>query len=524
MPEIKRPVTGGVAKVPMIMQMEALECGAASLCMVLAYYDKWVPLEHARVSCGVSRDGVNAKNILIAARSYGLRAKGFKFEPEDLRKNAQYPCIIHWEFNHFVVLDGFKGNQAVINDPARGRVLLSWEDFDKGFTGVCLMMEPEETFEPSGHPASILAYIRKRLKGMLPVVVFTMLSYAVTSVMGMIFPAFQRFFLDRLVPGLNPELELPFLVLTGLFMALQLAMMALQAQAGHRMSGKLAIMANAEYMWHVLRLPMHFFSQRTTGDIALRKDANASIAETMIGTLTPILMNSVLMIVYLFILIRYSLVLTLIGAGGLVITWLVRRWIEGKRTNLRKVRARDQAKLDSATVTAIELIETVKASGAENGFFQNWAGYQASVNSQDISMARIDQYLGLLPGLISLTVNFTILSIGMVLIMNGRFTVGILTAFQALMSSFSEPVESLMDAQDTITAMHSNMDRIQDVLDYPADITEESMEIREDISYSKLINGLKKSEIDINRKMLSEIAINDPAAFAKLCETAKSAL
>ena len=486
MSERKQPVTRGVAKVPVVMQMEALECGAASLCMVLAYYNKWLPLEQVRSACGVSRDGVNARNILVAARSYGLAAKGYKFEPEQLRDKGQFPCIIHWEFNHFVVLDGFKGDKAVINDPARGHVLISWKDFDEAFTGVCLMMEPGEDFEPSGSQVSIFSYIKDRLVSLKPVLLFTMISYAVTSVMGMIFPAFQRVFLDQLMTGLNPTWERPFLILLSVFMLLQITMLALQAVFSLRLSGKLAILANSEYMWHVLRLPMHFFSQRSTGDISLRKDANESISETMIGTLAPIMMNSVLLIVYLILMLRYNVVLSLIGVAGLVVNWFIRRWIADKRMNVSRVKMRDEAKLENATVTAIELIETIKASGAENGFFQNWAGYQASVNSQNVTLQRINEYLGLIPEAISTAVSFVILSIGMLLIINGNFPVGILTAFQALLSSFSEPAESLMDSQETIRNMRVSMERIQDVMDYPVDVTEERMQVRDDISYAKL--------------------------------------
>ena len=148
----KAPVTNGVAKVPIVMQLEALECGAASLTMILAYYGKWIPLEQVRSDCGVSRDGSNAKNILRAARSYGLVAQGYRYETEMLRKNGKFPCIVHWNFNHFVVLNGFKGNKAVLNDPARGTYSVSVENFDKSFTGICLMFEPSENFKPEGKP------------------------------------------------------------------------------------------------------------------------------------------------------------------------------------------------------------------------------------------------------------------------------------------------------------------------------------------------------------------------------------
>lgn len=163
--KIKQPMRGGVAKVPVVMQMEALECGAASLTMILAYYDKWIPLEQVRADCGVSRDGSNAKNVLKAARSYGLIAKGYRYEPEDLRKNGTFPCIVHWNFNHFVVLDGFKGKKAYLNDPARGSYTVPMETFDQSFTGICLLFEPGENFRPSGKPKSVLGFAGKRLEG-----------------------------------------------------------------------------------------------------------------------------------------------------------------------------------------------------------------------------------------------------------------------------------------------------------------------------------------------------------------------
>ena len=165
-----------VAKVPVVMQMEALECGAASLAMILAYYEKWIPLEQVRVDCGVSRDGSNAKNILKAARSYGLNAKGFRLELEQIKTNGKFPCIIHWNFNHFVVLNGFKGNKAVINDPAKGTYSVPMETFDESFTGVCLMFEPNEDFEPGGKPKSMLTFAKEKMKGASVAIVFTVIT------------------------------------------------------------------------------------------------------------------------------------------------------------------------------------------------------------------------------------------------------------------------------------------------------------------------------------------------------------
>ena len=209
--KVKAPITNGVARVPIVMQLEALECGAASLAMILAYYEKWIPLEQVRADCGVSRDGSNAKNILRAARSYGLVAKGYRYETEVLRKNGKFPCIVHWNFNHFVVLNGFKGNKAILNDPARGTYSVSVESFDKSFTGICLMFEPSESFVPEGKPKSMITFFKEKMRGAGVAVAFTVMTTVIMSLICTIKPAFSRIFVDRLLTGQNPEWLIPFI-------------------------------------------------------------------------------------------------------------------------------------------------------------------------------------------------------------------------------------------------------------------------------------------------------------------------
>ena len=194
-----QPVHKGAARVPVVMQMEALECGAACLAMVLAYYGRWVPLEKMRLDCGVSRDGSNALNILHAAENYGLEAKGYKLEPELLKRDGYFPCIIHWNFNHFVVLCGFVGNKAVINDPGRGIVRVPMADFDASFTGVCILFQPTDSFTRGGSPQRISSFARERLKGTGTAIAFVVLTTLITALVGIINPAFSRVFMDRLL-------------------------------------------------------------------------------------------------------------------------------------------------------------------------------------------------------------------------------------------------------------------------------------------------------------------------------------
>lgn len=499
----KVPVSPGkVAKVPVILQLETLECGAASLAMVMAYYNKWVPLEQLRVDCGVSRDGSNAKNLLLAARSYGMSAKGYRMEPQGLKENGRFPCIIHWNFNHFVVLDGFRRNRAVLNDPARGLVEVSMEEFDQAFTGVCILLEPAEGFVPDGKPKSMLGFVRKRLTGAKDALIFTTLVSLIAALIGVINPVFSRVFVDRLLTGLNPGWVTPFFLLLTAFALIQIALSGMQAIYALKLQGKLAIKANAEFMWHVIRMPVDFFSQRMAGDIVARKSTNESIASTLINTLAPTVLNLAMMAVYLLVILRVSVALTLIGVTGMVINILVNRYISGKRINISRVQMRDEAKLASTTVAGIEMIETIKASGAENGFFEKWAGYQASVNSQNVKALKMNEYYGLIPQLVSTLVNMGILALGMFLILQGEFTVGMLFAFQMMLTAFMNPVMELVNAGTTIREMRTNMERIEDVLEYPADV-EYPAEYPADVSYDKLSGNLELRNVTFGYSRLA---------------------
>ena len=351
--KIKSAVTKGAVKVPVIMQLEALECGAASLAMVMAYYDKWVPLEQVRADCGVSRDGSNAKNIYMAAESYGFDVKAYRRSPESIKENGQYPCIIHWNFNHFVVLNGFKGKYAYIYDPARGFVKVGAEEFDKSFTGVTIVPIPGKDFEPSGKRKSTIDFARKRLIGAGTAVAFVMLTTVISSIFGIINPIMSRIFMDRLLTGQNSEWLMPFIgVMCGLA-AVQLIVAWAQTIYSLKINGKMSVIGSTAYMWKVLHMPMEFFSQRMAGDIQSRQATNASIAGTLVNTFAPLLLNTAMMAFYLILMLKQSLVLSTVGISTLVLNIFITRMISEKRVNITRVMQRDSAKLDSTTVAGI---------------------------------------------------------------------------------------------------------------------------------------------------------------------------
>lgn len=506
-----RPLTKGVAKVPVIMQMEALECGAACLAMVMAYYDKWVPLEQVRLDCGVSRDGSNARNVLVAARSYGFTANGYRLDPEDFKKNGHFPCIIHWNFNHFVVLNGFKKNKAVLNDPARGTYTVSMEDFDKAFTGICLMIEPGKDFVPGGKPKSVWKFVATRLQGTGTAIAFVALSSLITVLIDIIRPGFSRIFMDRLLTCRNPEWFYPFLAGLSLVSLIQIFVSAVQTVYSNKLNGKMAVVGNMTFLWKVLHMPMEFFSQRMAGDIQSRQNSNAGIAESLINTFAPLALNFIMMVFYLVVMIRYSWILTLVGVSSIVVNLFLSRIISAKRVNLSRVQMRDSAKLSSATVAGIEMIETIKSSGAENGYFEKWAGYQASVNTQSVKFTKANLYLTMLPTLVATLTNNAVLMLGVYFAMNGNFTVGMITAFQGLLSSFSAPAMSLISAGQSVMEMRTAMERIEDVMQYPSDVCHEnkSEESHESVSFAKLNGTIELKNVTFGYSRLAKPLIQD---------------
>ncbi len=506
---IKSPVRRGVARVPVIMQLEALECGAACLAMVMAYYRKWVPLEQARVDCGVSRDGSKAKNILLAARSYGFVANGYRAELEAIKEKVAYPCIIHWNFNHFVVLDGFRGNTAVINDPARGVVRVPMQEFDESFTGVVIQIQPGEQFVPGGKPKSTLAFARKRLKGAGPAVAFVMLTTVISYLFGLINPVMTRIFYERLLNGKNPEWLYPFIGVMALLCVLQLTVQWINTIYSLRIDGKMTVMGSTSYMWKVLHLPMVFFTQRMTGDIVGRQSANASIAGTLVDTLAPLALNTIMMFVYLVFMIRYNLTLTLVGLGSVALNLALGQYMSRRRVNLTRVQMRDESKLASATVAGISMTETIKASGAENGFFQKWAGYQASVNAQNVKFEKMNARFGIIPAFISTAANYIVLFFGVLYAMQGNFTVGMITIFQGYMGSFLSPAMTLIGAGQTIQEMRTSMERVEDVMQYPDDPNVKDEPIREDEDYSKLTGQMELKHVTFGYSRLAEPLIRD---------------
>ena len=504
---IKKPIEHGVAKVPVVMQLEAVECGAACLAMIMAYYKKWVSLEQVRQDCGVSRDGSSADNVLKAARNYGFDADAYKAEPDELKENGSFPCIIHWNLDHFVVLNGFKGNKAYINDPAMGSYSVSMEEFDKSFTGIVMFVEPLENFEPSGHQKSMLSFLKKRLKGNYKTMIFVVITTIILSLVGLCMPAFSRIFTDYLLPGKTPSWFVPFIIALSALCIIEIIALWVDAIYSLKLSAKMDADGNTEYMWKVLHLPMTFFGQRMSGDIRVRQDKSASIADSLVNTLAPLFINTIMLVFYLAVMINNSYVLTIVGVASVIINVLISLLLSKRRINFTRVQMRDEAKLISTTTSGFELIETIKASGAESSFFEKWAGYQASVNDQDYKYDKNNFIIELLPEFISTLTDLVVMFLGVYLIIQGHFTIGAVMAFQGFLEQFMGPAQTFIESMQTILEMRTDMERIDDVMEYPSDDAFSEKECEGEIQ--KLSGNISVKDLSFGYSKLAPPLITD---------------
>ena len=453
---------------PTILQMEAVECGAASLAMVLAHFKRWVPLEELRLACGVSRDGSKASNILKAARQYGLAAKGFKKEPEQLT-GLPPPLILHWNFNHFVVFEGMRGDRAFINDPAMGRRRLSREELSESFTGVALAFEPSAEFRRGGSPPRALPMLWRLLGGSRAGFALVVLISITLVLPGIIVPVFAKLFVDNVLIGGAHDWIGPLLTGLALTAVLRALILSLRQHYLLRLEVKLGVTMACRFFWHVLRLPVAFFTQRHAGDIASRIIVNEEVAKLLSGELAATMLHLVTVAFYAAVMAAYNLALAAIVVTLALVNLVALRIVGRAREDAARRLAQDRGRLAAATVGVVRSIETIKSSGLEQDAFSRWAGYHAKAMTASQDLARQGAALGVVPPMLAALGTAAVLGIGSLKVMRGVMSVGDLVAFQTLAASFSGPIGRLVALGAQLPQIKAGLARVSDVLAYAED-------------------------------------------------------
>ena len=455
-------------KTPTIMQMEAVECGAASLAMILGYHGRWVPLEELRVKCGVSRDGSKASNVMKAARSYGLISKGFNKEPENLR-TMSLPMVVFWNFNHFLVVEGFRNGKVYLNDPAAGPRVVSDEEFDLSFTGVVLTFEAGAEFKKGGQPQSVLAALKRRFVGLKDAIAYLVLVGVALVLPGLVVPVFTSVFIDKLlISGMESWLK-PLLLGIVITALLRVALTWLESYYLLRVRTQIALASASKFFWHVLRLPVEFYTQRSPGEISSRVGINDKVAGMLSGDLAHAFLAVIQAVFFAALMLFYDVWLTLISILVVSINVFVMQQVAQKTKEASQKLAIDGGKVYGATMNGLQVMETVKSSGGESSFFSKWAGYQAKYVNSEQAMARVGLVMGSVPALLTVLNSLLILGVGGLRVIDGHLSIGMLVAFQSLAASFTGPVQSLVGLGKKMLEVQGDMNRLDDVMQYRED-------------------------------------------------------
>lgn len=495
---VPSPVPAGhAAKVPVIIQMEALECGAASLAMVLAYYGRYIPLSQVRKDCGVSRDGSNMKSMYLVAQSYGLKPSAFRYNAEDLQKKASYPCILFWDRMHFVVLRGCRGNKFLLNDPGQGDVILSKEEFSQHYSGVCMCFAPTDSFVQEGKPESILSFALSSMKGTLPMFLLITLTSLILTLTGLIEPAFPRLFVDVLLTDSFTATSRAIVFFAALAVISFIRSLAtrIRINSFNTMQARMTIISGTRFLWHILHLPMDFFSQRMPGDIMNRSQSHTTVMTTMVSRLAPLLLDIATMIFYLLLMLSYNPVLAGIGVVSVGVNFMISRMAARKQVNISRVSTKNTASLINTGISGLNMMETVKSAGAEEGFFSNWSGIHAACTLDQANQLELSAFWGQLPSLLSALTSSLILCMSVGLVIRGEWTMGLVSAFSGYLTAFSNPAGQLVNTLQGLQETRTDVERINDVMNYPSDLSEENETIAEDIDYTKCTGRVEMKNI-----------------------------
>ncbi|MGK7899005.1 MAG: NHLP family bacteriocin export ABC transporter peptidase/permease/ATPase subunit [Xenococcus sp. (in: cyanobacteria)] len=451
-------------RTPTILQMEAVECGAASLAIILAYYDRVVPLAELRIECGVSRDGSKASNLILAARRYGMEAEGFKAEYLDQIKEISLPFIVFWNFNHFLVVEGFSKQWVFLNDPATGPRRVSWEEFDEGFTGVVLVMKPGTEFDKGGRKPSVIFALSDRLRGSVGAILYCILAGFLLVLPGLAIPVFSQVFVDEILVENRTEWLRPLIlgmIITTIFQGI---LTLLRLRYLRKLRIKLAVGMSTRFLWHILRLPVRFYAQRYAGEVSNRASLNNKVAQVLSGQLATTFIDAVMILFYAAVMFAYDGILTLIGICFSAINGLALQWVARHRVDANMRLVQDWGKAHGVGIAALQSIETLKASALESDFFARWSGHYAKAATAQQDLEVTNQILGVLPILLSSLTSMLILVVGGWRVIDGNLSIGMLVAFQSLMLSFQQPVNTLVDFGTTLQELEGDLNRLDDVL------------------------------------------------------------
>lgn len=457
-----------VKKINPILQMETTECGAASLAMILDYYGKTVTLEELRRECGVSRNGVNAKNIVKAAKFHNLTPRALRVSIEGVRE-VKTPAVIHWNMDHFLVLCGFNKKGAVLADPAYGIRMVSEEEFSKSFTGIAIEFTPDADFRKDKDGKTENNYIKSCVKAFLPSTLYFVLLEICALIGSAAVLFLNSVFIDKiLISGNTSNLRiiLQVILCAGLITA---TAMAFDIHIRYRVGRQLNVRINSGFMAHLLRLPIEFFAQRSEGDLANRQNTNMEMGANLARMLTPIPGYALQIVIYFVMIVVFDVHIALVGifcaAANVCAMALSRRKYEAQM----RTHSRDLGALQSDISQTIDMAETIKSCGAEDAMFVRLTAAGTRVVNTKTGIDKTGAHTRNLFLFLNALGSGIVLITGVWKILSGSMTAGIIIAMQSLVAAMLEPLGNLVDGGIEMQTLKSETARTNDVMHYSED-------------------------------------------------------
>jgi len=503
-------------RTPTLLQMDATECGAAALGIILAYYGRNVSLVELRQACGVSRDGSNASSVIRAAGKYGLTSKGFKIDDCKNLLQQQCPYIVFWELNHFIVVEGFDRKKVYLNDPATGPRSVSWKKFEVSFTGIVLLLHPGPNFIKGGHKPNLVVSLRKRLESTLGALIYCMVAGLFLTLVNLVVPVFSQVFIDEILVQNRQDWLRPLLLAMVITAIFQAVLTLLRLRYLRRLKIKLAVVFSSRFLWHLLRLPISFYTQRYPAEIASRTGLNDQIAGVLSGQLATTAIDAVMVLFYALVMIQYDLILTAIAVSLAAVNFMALIFISRHRIDTNQRLINEYGKTSAIEMAGLQKIETLKASATEDIFFKRWAGqYTSAINSQQ-ELEVSNQVLGILPVFLSALSSAILLFAGGIRVMDGYLSIGMLVAFQAMMQSFQNPINNLVNFSSVLQELEGNIIRLDDVLANPVEQEQKSKKLglvfsqrHPEQQYEKLLGQLEIKDLTFGYSPLAAPSIEN---------------
>jgi len=481
-------------KTPTVIQMEAVECGAASLSIILSYYKCYLPLEELRIACNVSRDGSTAAHVISAGEHYGMEAAAYKKSLSDLKDLAP-PYIIFWDFNHFLVVEGFSKKGVWLNDPAFGPKMVSWDEFSKKFTGIVLTFTPTNKFQQKGSPPSVIDALRKRLKSEKKNLLYLFLTECSLIIPTLATASFARIFIDDVLTLSKFNWKIGISIAMLITLVLQTLLTWLEGKCLYRLNAFLSIKLSSIFFRHMLKLPMNFYQQRTCGDISWRVQLNDQVINNLTQQIAKSLLNAIMIVVYACIMFLFNYIIALIVIAGGILNLLLLIWINRARTNAMSCLVQNYLKMTGYSVNGLQNIETIKSLGVESDFFSKWSGLNADwlIANQEFTKKNI--IIDTLSPLFKTLITIGYISVGAILVMEGELSIGSLMALQVIVNQFIQPLTELVTLGRTLQEVKINLLRLDDTLDNKLDKPFLVINKKENISNAKLRGHLELKNI-----------------------------